>query len=199
MRDTATVRRGLPPGRPAVAVHASESRPKGGTAHATTHGSGAASSSGGNVRWATAAGAFLGALGGSWLDLVHPAGGTWVFGLSLVGGAIGTVISPADAGRDGKDHGHAMSAMACATVGGLAGALLASALYYAAPPQAGHGAHVLAPSASGMGGSLSAQWAALNMYLMNGAMGGMIGGSLPDCPVLQPVRRLLAPLVRAHA
>ena len=133
--------------------------------------------------------ATLGSLLGGLLERLQPAGGMWLFGLSLTGTALGTGLV-AENRRDatGPDgHDAAMVAMSCATLGGLAGGLAAYALAHVVlGPEGAHGVRALpAPLSHGSPAPGAGHLAALGMHLMNAAMGAMVGASLTGCPDLK--------------
>ncbi len=87
-----------------------------------------------------------------------------------------------------RDRPSSMSAMGCATLGGLAGGLVAYVAMHAVPGPGGLPvmAELSAPHAPphATGDHLRT----LLAYLMNGGMGAMLGASVGDCPSLR-VRR----------
>lgn len=135
---------------------------------------------------AVAAG-LAGSTAGGLLESVAPAGGMWPFLLSLITVGLAQVAGRmrSSSARHRASPGPAhfpMAPMGCATLGGLAGGVLA---YIAGHALAGlQGAHGLtdAQSLHSATDAGLVHLQVLSMYLMNGGMGAMLGASVGDCP-----------------
>lgn len=118
----------------------------------------------------------LGSAGGGLLDAATRAGGMWSLLLPLL------TVGVTEAARRDAAASRSMAAMNCATLGGVAGAIMAYAASHAlAGLEATHAiAHMDGLQATS-GGAL-AHFQTLHVYLMNGGMGAMLGASVMGCP-----------------
>lgn len=134
-------------------------------------------------------GAAAGALAGTWTEIAHGSGGLWTLALAAAGAYLGWLNGPAPPPAAGPSrplpgsgtHGsqEPMASMSCATLGGTLGALAGFGLAQVAAGLAGAGMHPGA--AHGMASDYGQLGAHLAMALMSGAMGGMVGASIPGC------------------